>query len=69
MQRLLIRFVKLVPREYENGVHNGELIIPLEYREATQFSDQAQTLVNQLAPVWKQEEPEAYQHYRRLLDR
>jgi high-affinity iron transporter len=68
MQRLLIRFVKLVPREYQNGVHNGELIIPLEYREATQFSDQAQTLVNQLAPVWKQEEPQAYQTYRQLLD-
>jgi len=68
MQRLLIRFVKLVPREYQNGVHNGELIIPLEYREATQFSDQAQTLVNQLAPVWKEEESQAYQTYRQLLD-
>ena len=68
MQRLLVRFIKLVPREYQNGVHNGELIIPLEYREATQFSDQAQTLVNQLAPVWKQEEPQAYQEYRHLLD-
>jgi high-affinity iron transporter len=68
MQRLLIRFIKLVPREYQNGVHNGELIIPLEYREATQFSDQAQTLVNQLAPVWKQEEPQAYKLYRKLLD-
>ncbi len=68
MQRLLVRFIKLVPREYQNGVHNGELIIPLEYREATQFSDQAQTLVNQLAPVWKQEEPKAYQEYRHLLD-
>jgi high-affinity iron transporter len=50
------------------GVHNGELIIPLEYREATQFSDQAQTLVNQLAPVWKQEEPKAYELYRHFLD-
>jgi high-affinity iron transporter len=68
MQRLLLRFVKLVPREYQNGVHNGELIIPLEYREATQFSNQAQTLINQLAPVWKQEEPEAYKLYRHFLD-
>jgi high-affinity iron transporter len=68
MQRLLLRFIKLVPREYENGVHNGELIIPLEYREATQFNDQARTLVNQLAPVWKQEEPETYRLNRPLLD-
>ena len=37
MQRLLVRFIKLVPREYQNGVHNGEMIIPLEYREATQL--------------------------------
>jgi high-affinity iron transporter len=68
MQRLLLRFIKLVPREYENGVHNGEVIIPLEYREATQFNDQARTLVNQLAPVWKQEEAETYRVYRPLLD-
>ena len=45
--------MKLVPREYSHGVTDGKLIIPLEYREATQFAEQAQTLVNQLAPVWK----------------
>ena len=50
MQRLLARCVKLVPREYSHGVTDGKLIIPLEYREATQFAGQAQTLVNQLHP-------------------
>jgi high-affinity iron transporter len=64
MQRLLARCVKLVPREYSHGVANGKLIIPLELREAKQFTDQSQTLVNQLAPVWKQEQPKIYAQYR-----
>ncbi len=64
MQRLLARCVKLVPREYSHGVTDGKLIIPLEYREATQFAEQSQTLVNQLAPVWKQEQPQTYVQYR-----
>jgi high-affinity iron transporter len=64
MQRLLARCVKLVPREYSHGVTDGKLIIPLEYREATQFAEQSQTLVNQLAPVWKQEQPQTYAQYR-----
>ncbi|HVU28096.1 MAG TPA: FTR1 family protein [Verrucomicrobiae bacterium] len=64
MQRLLARCVKLVPREYSHGVSNGKLIIPLELREAKQFAEQSQTLVNQLAPVWKQEQPQVYAQYR-----
>jgi high-affinity iron transporter len=64
MQRLLARCVKLVPREYSHGVTDGKLIIPLEFREATQFAGQSQTLVNQLAPVWKQEQPQVYAQYR-----
>jgi high-affinity iron transporter len=64
MQRLLARCVKLVPREYSHGVANGKLIIALEYREAMQFAEQSQTLVNQLAPVWKQEQPGVYAQYR-----
>jgi high-affinity iron transporter len=67
MQRLLARCVKLVPREYSHGVTDGKLIIPLEYREATQFAEQSQTLVNQLAPVWKQEQPQIYAQFRPQL--
>jgi high-affinity iron transporter len=67
MQRLLARCVTLVPREYSHGVADGKLIIPLELREAKQFADQSQTLVNQLAPVWKQEQPEIYAQYRPQL--
>ncbi len=64
MQRLLARCVKLVPREYSHGVSDGKLIIPLELREAKQFTDESQMLVNQLAPVWKQEQPAVYAKYR-----
>jgi high-affinity iron transporter len=67
MQRLLARCVTLIPREYSHGVANGKLIIPLELREAKQFADESQTLVNQLAPVWKQEQPEIYAQYRPAL--
>jgi len=64
LQRLLARCVKLVPREYAHGVANGKLLIAVEYREATQFAEQSQTLVNQLAPVWRQEQPEVYARFR-----
>jgi high-affinity iron transporter len=64
MQRLLARCVTLVPREYSHGVADGKLIIPLELREAKQFADESQMLVNQLAPVWKQEQPKIYAQYR-----
>ncbi|MEO8206437.1 MAG: FTR1 family protein [Chthoniobacterales bacterium] len=63
MQRLLARLLKIIPREYQNGVADGRIIVNLEYREAVQFTEKAQSLVNQLAPVWKQEHPEAYKKY------
>ena len=60
MQRLLARLLKLIPREYENGVNNGQVTIEFEYREAVMFTEKAQGLVNQLAPVWKLEHAENY---------
>ncbi|MEO6054775.1 MAG: FTR1 family protein [Chthoniobacterales bacterium] len=63
MQRLLARLLKIIPREYQNGVADRRIIVNLEYREAVQFTEKAQSLLNQLAPVWKQEHPEAYKKY------
>ena len=60
LQRLLARFVKLIPQEYRNGVSDGHILIALEYREATQFTQQAQALVNELGPVWQRDQPQAY---------
>jgi uncharacterized protein YukE len=35
----------------------------LEYQEAVQFTQQAQSLVNELAPVWARDRHEAYVRY------
>lgn len=70
LQRLLARFVKLIPKEYQNGVNGGKIIIALEYREATQFTQQAQALVNELGPVWQRDQPAAYtKRHRELVDK
>jgi high-affinity iron transporter len=63
LERLLARFVKLVPKEYRNGVSDGHITIMLEYREAKQFTEQAQALTNELAPVWRRDRAEAFQKY------
>jgi high-affinity iron transporter len=67
LERLLVRFVKLVPKEYRNGVNNGHIIIPLEYREARQFTEQAQALINELAPVWRRDRTEAFNQFHQPL--
>jgi high-affinity iron transporter len=69
LERLLARFVELVPKEYRSGVQDGKVIIPLEVREASQFTEQAQGLVGELSPVWKRDKAEAYARYHQeLLD-
>ena len=70
LERLLARFVKLIPQEYRNGVSDGHVLIALEFREATQYSQQAQSLVNELGPVWQRDQPDAYQRRgRELVDK
>jgi high-affinity iron transporter len=63
LQRLLARFVDVIPKEYRNGVENGEVVIPLEYKEAQQFTQQTQSLVNELAPVWRRDQHAVYEQY------
>jgi high-affinity iron transporter len=64
LQRLLARFIDVVPREYRDaGVQDGKIIIPLEYKQAVQFTQQAQSLVNELAPVWRRDQKAAYETY------
>jgi high-affinity iron transporter len=63
LQRLLARFVDVIPKEYRNGVQNGQIVIPLEYKEAVQFTQQAQSLVNELTPVWRRDQHDAYEQY------
>jgi high-affinity iron transporter len=64
LQRLLARFIDVIPKEYRNGVQNRDVVIPLEYKEAVQFTQQAQSLVNELAPVWRRDQHDAYEKYK-----
>ncbi len=63
LQRLLARFVDVIPKEYRNGVQDSQVVIPLEYKEAIQFTQQAQSLVNELAPVWRRDQHDAFEKY------
>ena len=68
LERLLVRFVSVVPKEYHNGVDNGHVTIPLEYQEAVQFVQQAQGLVNELAPTWRRDLAVPYkEHHAELV--
>jgi high-affinity iron transporter len=70
LQRLLVRFVVVVPKEYHNGVEGGSVLIPLEYQEAVQFTQQAQGLVNELAPTWRRDLPVPYRaHHAELVQK
>ena len=51
-ERLLLKLVKLVPKEYGNGVRDGQVTVPLEYREAVMFVVQAQQIADELNPIW-----------------
>jgi high-affinity iron transporter len=63
LQRLLARFIDVIPKEYRNGVQDSKVVIPLEYKEAIQFTEQAQSLINELAPVWRRDQHDAFVKY------
>ncbi len=68
LERLLVRFVSVVPKEFRNGVDNGQVTIPLEYQEAVQFVQQSQGLVNELAPTWRRDLAAPYKaHHAELV--
>ena len=70
LQRLLVRFVVVVPKEYHNGVDGGRVVIPLEYQEAVQFTQQAQGLVNELTPTWRRDLAQPYRaHHAELVQK
>ncbi len=59
--RLLVKLVRLVPKEYHNGVRDGQIVVPLEYREAKDFIVQAQQLVSELSGAWRQSKGAAFE--------
>jgi high-affinity iron transporter len=61
--RLLVKLARLVPKEYHNGVRDGQIVVPLEYREAKDFIVQAQQLVSELSGAWRQSKAQAFEKY------
>ena len=58
-ERIVLKLLRLIPKEYQSGVRDGEITIPIEYREAKSFTIQTRQIVNELMPVWRQTKPQA----------
>jgi high-affinity iron transporter len=58
-ERIILKLLRLIPKEYQSGVRDGEITIPIEYREAKSFTIQTRQIVNELMPVWRQTKAEA----------
>ncbi|TLD69233.1 hypothetical protein FEM03_19235 [Phragmitibacter flavus] len=68
-ENIVLKLLRLIPMEYQSGVRDGEIVIPIEYREAKTFTIQCQQIINELMPVWRQSKGEALQqHGPKLLD-
>jgi len=68
-ENIVLKLLRLIPMEYQSGVRDGEIVIPIEYREAKTFTIQCQQIINELMPVWRQSKGEALQaHGTKLLD-
>jgi high-affinity iron transporter len=64
----LIRFVDLIPVEYDHGVSGTEVTIPFEITEAIAFVDAAQSALNDLSPELEQLDPEGLAELEGVLD-
>ncbi len=60
-ERIALKLLRLIPMEYQSGVRDGQITIPIEYREAKSFTIQTQQIVNELMPVWRQTNAAALQ--------
>ncbi|MEM7802336.1 MAG: FTR1 family protein [Chloroflexota bacterium] len=64
----LIRYVSLIPVEYERGVEDGEVFIPFEIQEAVTFMKGAQAAFSDLRPALYLDQPELVDEVQRQLD-
>ncbi len=60
-ERIVMKLLRLVPKEYGAGVRNGEITVSLEYQEAKSFTAQAWLMINELLPVWKKQKVAGYE--------
>lgn len=66
--RLLRRFLDLVGIEYQDGVRNGEISIPMEYHEAVLFRSRAAMIFGDLRPGMTEIAPDAAERLATLLN-
>jgi high-affinity iron transporter len=64
----LIRFIDLIPIEYDHGVSGTEVTIPFEITEAIAFVDAAQSALNDLSPELEQLDPEGLAELEGVID-
>jgi len=62
-ERILLKLLRLVPKEYQAGVRDGEVVVPLEYRHAKRFTIQSEQIVNELMPVWRRTKTDALEKH------
>ncbi|MEZ5404674.1 MAG: hypothetical protein R3F23_00465 [Verrucomicrobiia bacterium] len=62
-ERLLLKLLRLIPMEYQGGVRNGEITVPLEYREAETFTRQSRQILEELLPTWRNTKTQALSQY------
>ena len=62
-ERILLKLLRLVPKEYQAGVRDGEVVVPLEYRHAKRFTIQSEQIVNELMPVWRRTKADALEKH------
>lgn len=62
-ERLVLKLLRLVPMEYRAGVRDGQVVIPIEYREAVSFTVQAQQILVELRPNWLKNKTAAMQEH------
>jgi high-affinity iron transporter len=55
----LIRFLDLVPIEFDDGTEDGRVTIPFELQEAVAFIEGARSALTDLAPALEREDPAA----------
>ena len=62
-ERIVLKLLRLIPKEYQSGVRDGEITIPIEYREAKNFTIQTRQIINELSPVWRQSKAQALEEH------
>jgi high-affinity iron transporter len=62
-ERIVLKLLRLIPKEYQSGVRDREITIPIEYREARSFTIQARQIINELSPVWRQAKTQAVEKH------